>query len=281
MKTATRVLERITRLAPLGIRFWDEVSARVVSDGLVVEVYASGDSERRTAARPNRSGVFVLPHLPGSRDPSFELGTGDAAFWQRLQPRPHVLEVNDRTGCFQPFTLDHPAPSRMLAMPACLPPANMVPLFSTPARPVPEGMAVVRADLVHVPVQAAPVPASWAVLEVRVPGHPPARGVADREGRVAVIFPWPGPIAGPARPASPPHASGSLWDQEWAVRLDAFYDPVAPAPCLPDLCRTLTQRAAMLWTDSIGTRPLPDQTLRYGQESIAGALFVTTAGSPP
>ena len=134
----------------------------------------------------------------------------------------------------------------------------------------------------QVPSQGAPVPASWAVLEVHVEGQPPARGVADREGRVAVIFPYPEPIAGPARPTSPPYSSGqSLWDQEWTVRLEAFYDPLMPAPCRPDVCRTLVQRAAMLWADSSGTRPLPEQTLRYGQELIVRNPFVTTAGSPP
>jgi hypothetical protein len=282
MSAPMRVLERVTRVSPLGIRFWDEVSARVVSDGLVVEVYASGEPERRVAARPNRLGIFVLPRLPGPRDLAFELGDGDATFWQRLQPRAHVMEVSDRNGHYQPFTVDQEVPAWQLAMAPCLPPIGAVPIFSTSARPAPEGMAVVRADLLHVPLQAEPVPASWAVLEVHVAGQPPARGIADREGRVTVMFPYPEPIASPARPASPPYPSGqSLWDQEWTVRLEAFFDPVAPAPWVPDLCRTVAQRAAMLWADSTGSRPLPDQTLRYGQELIVRHPFVTTAGSPP
>ena len=286
MRAATRVFDRITRVTPLGIRFWDEVSARVVSDGFVVEVYQSGEPERRAAARPNRIGVFVLPCLPGSRDPAFELGVGDAAFWQHVQRRPHVIEVSDCNGHFQPFTVEQLLPARGLAVPPCLqptkPPANAVPVFSTPARPIPEGMAVLRADLIQVLPLGEPVPASWAVLEVHAAGQPPARGIADCQGRVAVIFPYPEPIAGPARPASPPYSSGqSLWDQEWTVRLEAFYDPVAPAPPLPDLCRTLAQRAAMLWADSNGALPLPAQTLRFGRELIVGTLFVTTAGSPP
>lgn len=286
MSACARVLERITRVTPIGIRFWDEVSTRVISDGLVVEVYAKGEPERRLAAGPNSVGVFVLPRLPGPRDPAFELGTGEAAFWQNVQPRPHVIEVSDRNGHFQPFTIDQPLPARGLAVPPCLrpmkPPAEAVPLFSAPARPVPEGMAVLRADLMHVPQPGKPVPASWAVLEVLVAGQAPVRGVADCEGRVAVIFPYPEPLSGPARPASPPHSSRQpLRDQEWTVRLEAFYDPVAPAPSIPDLCRTLAQRPAMLWGDSNGVRPLPDQTLHFGRESIVGIVFVTTAGSPP
>jgi hypothetical protein len=216
-----------------------------------------------------------------------ELGAGDTAFWERLQPRPYVIEVSDRNGHFQPFTVEQLLPTRGVALPPCLPPMsplmNAVPVFSTSARPVPEGMAVVRAELLaRVPGQAEPGPASWAVLEAHVAGQPPARGVADREGRVAVVFPYPEPIAGPARPTSPPYPSGqSLWDQEWTVRLEAFYDPIAPAPCVPDLCRTLAQGTATLWADSSGTRALTDQTLRYGQELIVRNPFVTTAGSPP
>jgi hypothetical protein len=287
MSAQTIVLQQITRVTPLGIKFWDDATARVMSDGLVVEVYPSGDPERRVAARPNRIGIFVLPRLPGPRDPAFEFGAGDAAFWQRLQPRPHVIEVADRNGFFQPFTVDQPLPVRGLAMPPCLPhsspPMDAVPLFSTSSRPVPTGMAVLRADLLaRVPGQPNPVPASWAVVEVHVDGQTPVRGVADREGRVAVIFPYPEPTPSPARPMSPPYPSGqSLWDQEWPVRIEVFYDPVVPAPLVPDLCRTLSQRPAMAWTNAEASTPLPDQTLRYGQELIVRNPFVTTAGSPP
>ncbi len=286
MNAAMRVLERTTRVAPLGIRFWDEVSARVVSDGLVVEVYADGEPERRVAALPNRLGVFVLPRLPGASYPAFEFGAGDDVFWQQVQARPHVLQVSDRNGHFQPFTIDQPLPARGVAVPPCLPPpispTAAVPVFSTPARPVPEATAVLRANVIYAPARSEPRPASWAVLEVHVAGQPTARGVADREGRVAVMFPYPEPSASPVRPLSPPDASGlPLWHQEWTVRLAAFYDPVTPAPSVPDLCRTLGQPAAMLWADSDGTRQVPDQTLRYGRESIVRDLFVTVVGSPP
>ena len=287
MSPQTIVLQQITRVTPLGIKFWDDATASVISDGLVVEVYPRGDPERRVAARPNRIGIFVLPRLPGPRDPAFEFGAGDRAFWQRVQPRPHVIEVIDRNGFFQPFTVEQPLPVRGLAMPPCLPPASppvdAVPLFSTSSRPVPTGMAVLRADLMaRVPGQTDPAPASWAVVEVHVAGQTPVRGLADREGRVAVIFPYPEPTPSPARPMSPPFPSGqSLWDQEWPVRIDVFYDPVVPAPLVPDLCRTLNQGPAMVWSDASASTPLPDQPLRYGQELIVRNPFVTTAGSPP
>ena len=290
MSGPAATLQLLTRVTPMGIRFWDEAAGRVVSNGLVVEVYPRDMPERRVVAHPNRIGVFVVPRLPGPRDPAFEFGAGDAAFWRRIEPRPYIIEVSDRDGHFQPFTLEQPLPAQGIVVPACLPPqsppVDAVPLFSTPSRPVPTGMTVVRTELrtsgALVAGTVQPAPASWAVLEVQVAGQPPVRGIADREGRVAVIVPYPEPIASPARPTSPPYAAGqSLWDQEWTVRLDAFYDPVVPAPIAPDLCRTLNQPPAMLWAGSTGTRPLPDQTLRYGQELIVRDLFLTTAGSPP
>ena len=56
---------------------------------------------------------------------------------------------------------------------------------------------------------------------------------------------------------------------------------INPTNDVPDLCRTLTQRAAQVWTDSRGIDPLPAQTLRYGQDLIVRNGFVTTVGSPP
>src|SRR5262245_13358125 len=122
MSSPTLVLQRVSRVTPLGIRFWDEATASVISDGLVVDVYPAGEPELRVSARANRIGIFVLPRLPGPRDPEFEFGTGDARFWQQLRPRPHVIEVSDRNGNFQPFTIDQPLPAQGLAIPPCLPP---------------------------------------------------------------------------------------------------------------------------------------------------------------
>jgi hypothetical protein len=287
MSPYTAVRDRVTRVTPLGIRFWDPVAARIVADGLTVCVYAKDAPERRELAMANRIGTFVLPHLPGMRDRAIETGEGDAAFWQTVRRRAFVIEVRDAHGWFQPFTIEQPLPARGLATPPGLPfaspPIDAVPMFSAPSRPVPDGMAVLRADLsAHLSGRAEPIPASWAVLEVRAAGQPPAYGVADRNGRIAVVFPYPEPLTTPARAGSPPFAPGqSLWDLEWPIEVAAFYDAVSPAPGVPDLSRTLAQRPAMLWSDPSATRPLPRQALRFGQELIVRNTFITTAGSPP
>jgi hypothetical protein len=283
------VLERLGRVTPLGIRFWDDAAHVAVSDGLTVTVFPAERPQLRAQARPNAmSNTFVLPQLPGPRVPEEEFGEGDAAFWQQVQPRPFVIEVIDRRGYYQPFTLDLSLPFKGLAVPPFLglasPPSEVVSLFPTASRPVPAGIAVVRADL-QTPIDSAGGlgPASWAVMEVQAGPTPPVRGLADRNGRVAVLLPYPEPTASPARPSSPPFPSGtSLIDQEWPVRISVFYEPETPAPDIPHLRRTLDQLPAMPWIeDAGGRRPLGDQVLRYGQELIVRSVVVTPAGSPP
>lgn len=288
MSARSTVLERHGRVTPLGIRFWDDATHTAVSEGLVVTVFPPTQPERRASARPNAISTFVLPRLPGPRVPEEEFGEGDAAFWEQVHPRPFVIEVLDRRGYYQPFTLDISLPFKGLAVPAHVapgsPPSEVVSLFPTASRPIPAGIAVVRADLATPPgSDGRPGPASWAVMDVQVGTMPPVRGLADRNGRVAVLLPYPEPTPSPARPSSPPYPGGtSLVEQEWPVRVTVFYEPVTPAPDVPNLRRTLEQLPAMAWIeDAGGQRPLGDQVLRYGQELIVRSVVVTPAGSPP
>jgi hypothetical protein len=287
MSGPATVLERLGRVTPLGIRFWDEAAHTNVSDGLVVTVYPSAEPRRRVDAFPNRVGTFVLTKLPGPRVLEEEFGEGDDAFWRQVHPRPFTIEVIDRRGFYQPFALDIGLPFKGPAVPADVvassPPTEVVPLFPTAGRPVPEGIAVVRADLKTPLADGSLGPASWAVLEVQVAALPPVRGVADREGRVAVLLAYPEPAPSPARPSSPPYPGGSsLRDQEWPVRLNVFFEPATPTPDIPNLRRVLEQLPALASVaDGSGQRPLGDQVLRYGQELIVRSVVVMPAGSPP
>jgi hypothetical protein len=115
--------------------------------------------------------------------------------------------------------------------------------------------------------------------------------MADRDGRVAVIFPYPEPpseaFASP--PGSPPHGAGlSMFSQAWDVELRAYYAASRSAPVVPDLCDALVQPEAPLWADAARTRPLGTQVLQFGRELIVrsageanGRLLVTPIGSPP
>src|SRR2546428_6671092 len=104
MNDPVRKLERLSILAPLGIRFWDAVTNSIIADGLRVTAYPLSNPARRVQGFPNRSGVYVLQNLPGMRD--IEHGAGDAEFWTNLPPRrPFVVEVVDNSRRFQPFQL--------------------------------------------------------------------------------------------------------------------------------------------------------------------------------
>ena len=284
MSSPATVLERLSRVTPFGIRFWEAATHQPVVSGLAVDVYPVADPQRRVRAFVNRVGTFYISRLPGPRDPDFDFGSGDPDFWARVYASPrasYVIEVTDTFGNYQPFRFTQALPARGHVTPSCVasasPPSEFVPVFPTASRRVPAGMAVVRAD-----VNTPAGPASWAVIEVQVGSAPPVRGLADREGRAAVIVPYPEPLASPARPASPPFAPGaSLRDQQWPVRISVFYEPEQPAPRIPELCRTLAQAPAFAWTDAAATRPLGDQVLRYGEELIVRGLVVTAATSPP
>jgi hypothetical protein len=292
-----RVLERLSRVTPVGLRFWDETTDTVVSDGLNVEIYSANRPTPRVKAWPNRSGTFVASRLGVLSDPGFEFGAGDDKFWRDVATHAYIIEVTDRRDQFQPFTFEVSLPARGLAVPSSVPqgspPLTVIPLFATPSRLVPSGMAVIRADLRY-PVttggKTSLQPAAWAVLEARIARAPLARGIADRDGRIAIVFPYPELADRPIRPASPPFPGGqALVDQEWSVALDACFEPVAPVPAVPDLARTLTQTPATLWADALQHHPLGEQTLRYGRELVVrsegaedrSVVIITPSASPP
>lgn len=292
------IVERLAKVAPIGLRFWDAVSEKPVGDGLVVTAYPQDQPWRRTEAFVNNSSVYVLRDLPGLRD--VEYGSGDESFWRNPPVRRvFTMEVTDAGGRFQPFQFTVTTPTRgvfVLEDPLGESPPRHpegVPLFSSPARIVPAGMAVIRADL-REPASPSGVtgrPAAWALLEARYEGHVVARGVSDEEGRVALIFAYPEPQRDPF--SSPP--GSSLLDQEWSIQLTAAYEPLTPAPAIPDLSHLLTQGPATLWrlwTVSPRRQILDVAQLRFGEELVLrsidpitnermGELLITPAGSPP
>ena len=307
-------LDRVTLVAPLGLRFSDSASGTFIGDGLDVQVYPPGSPSRRVPAIANRKGVYVLHHASGLRE--LEHGEGDQAFWDHLPPaRDFVIEVNDNARRFQPFQFIAGLPARGLyewmdpTLSSPLTPATSIPLYSSPVRAVPAGMAVVRADLWDASKNIA---ASWAVMEASLNDRIIARGIADEQGRIALIFPYPAPrsfsiSSPPGSPlGSPPTANTlALTEQVWSIRLRAFYTPdrpIASPPnaleskrALPDLRFTLAQPEATIWTDTTFNEPLLEAPLQYGHELALqskaatsppsqlrqSVLFITPAGSPP
>jgi hypothetical protein len=261
------VLERLTRNAPWGVRFWDAAEGSASVDGLKVELYLPGNPAARARAIPNRSGVYVAhtlpafagtgsPDQPGLRD--FEGSDAAPDVLWRIHTRTYRVEVRDPLGRFLPFAFDAELPARgffqwpapwssppaAIALPGASgsPPQALlpyIPLFSAPARPAPPTLAVVRAQLRE---QGTGRVAAWCLLGVSIDDRPCGLGLADEQGRVAVIFPYPEPPR--RRLASPPEPRN---DFSWTVQLTAYGAPASPAkavPELPDLAEVLAGLAA-------------------------------------
>jgi len=312
-------VDRLTMVAPLGLRFHDATTGALVGDGLSVWAYPVGRPSAKRPAIANRKGVYVLHHGYGLRER--EQGDGTRFYWDHPDPpnKDFVIEVADEQRRFQPFqfTASLPAEGIFKWDVALDSPPNArttVPLFSAPTRSVASGMAAIRADLWDTSLDA---PAAWAVIEASSAGKFLGRGIADDAGRIALIFSYPTPLAfTPASPpgsplGSPPGAtSPPLTEQVWPLELRAFYTPDRPVgsppdfiaeagPSLPDLRFTLSQPAATLWADAELTEALPETNLRFGRELILksrpspssppsplsqtreSVLFITPAVSPP
>ena len=259
------VLEAITRVAPLGVRFVDDVTGEAVSDGLEA-LYAREGSDAPARAAVNHSGVFVIRGLG-----DFERGAGDEAFWASTLPSVTTrIQVHDALGRYHDTTFDARVPTRGLFAPLCgsppsPPSAEMaVPLISTPARIVPAGVAVLRATLRDADTGG---PAAWALLEVGT-----GRGVADARGEIAVLFPYPRLASFGGSP--PLSTRRPLLDEQWTVTIDAFYDRLPP-DAKPDLCDLLAQRRADTLRSLSPPTPVASQTLTYGRELVVpGPLYL-------
>lgn len=267
MTAPVRARDVVTRTALLGVRFWDRVTQRLVTDGLSVTDETTG-----RAALPGPSGVFALHDLPGLR--ASAAGAGDAAFWASPPARSlRTIAVADAMGRFQPLRFDATVPVHGVLAGECPgltspldSPVAALPLFSAPARPLPGGAAVVRADLVDATTGR---PAAWAVLEVTPAGGATYRGVAGAGGSVVVVLPYPEPSW---HGTSPPAGSRALGEQAWPVTVDVRFTPgLAGAP--PDLCDVLGQAPATALAGDSPADPLLGAALGFGRE-----LVLRTAG---
>ena len=294
--TGVVVLEGVQRNAALGVRFWDPATQSTAIDGLSVEVYPRANPRARTAARPNRGGVYVAHEVRGLRD--FEFDPSDPAQLWSVVAKGYRVEVRDPEDRYLPIAFDADLPARGLfawAAPWLSPPfspplsppqavtlplssgsppqflLDRIPLFSAPSRPVPDPLAVVYAQLRDAVSGAA---GAWWVLGVSIGGTERGLGLADARGRVAVIFPYPEP----PRPslASPPQSHN---DFAWELQLAAFGElpsPPAPVPPIADLAVVLGSLAAPRAVIDSGLSPGSPLRLAYRRPVVARSI-----GSPP
>lgn len=294
--TGVAVLERVQRNAALGVRFWDTATQSSAIEGLLVEVYPRANPHARTVARPNPGGVYVAHEVRGLRD--FEFDDRDPAQLWSVVAKAYRVEVRDPEGRYLSVAFDADLPARGLfawAAPWLSPPfspplsppqavvlpltsgsppqflLDRIPLFSAPSRPVPDPLAVVYAQLRDA---ASGRDGAWWMLGVSIGGIERGLGLADGNGRVAVMFPYPEP----PRPslASPPQPHN---DFTWELELAAFGElpsPPMPAPLIAELAEVLASLAAPRAVLDSGLSPSSPLRLAYRQPVVA-----RSAGSPP
>ena len=266
------IIERDAHFTWFGLGLWDAPAGTLVSDGITVRVFTSPVTERSFVrfAVPNRSGAFVVPHLPLPDVTS--------------PPVQYVIEVVDTLGRFVSFLMPIvPADQWGFVQPGCgaamtvTSPAGEqtpLPLFSLPARPAPNGAAVVRAKVTDA---ATGGDAAFAVVEVRHNARTLGRGIADERGEVVVIFAYPEPEPPPAwSPPAPPPRPQRLAEQQWPLDVAVNYRPglartrtARDQPPLVNLCDVLSQPPAAVVAGSPGWTA-DDTTLRYGEPLVFG-----------
>jgi hypothetical protein len=283
--TDVLVRETVTRNAALGIRFWDTAEATALVDGLDVELFAPANPAKRRRCVPNRSAVYVAHAVPGLHD--YEYGFEGAPGASPPQALRRRIEMTDPAGRFLPIAFDADLPHRGIfsfAAPWLSPPqavtlpteagspplalVERIPLFSAPARPVPDPLGVAYAQLRD---DATRKPVAWCLLGVTIDGVMRGLGLSDIEGRVAVMFPFPEP---PRRAISSPPAAHD--DFAWEVTLTAFrswVSPPAEPPGIPDLAQVLESLDSPATV--ITTRNPPGTPFRLGYRQ---PLTARTAG---
>ena len=307
MSEPFRLLERQTLVAPLGVKFWDVSTGAHVSNGLRVITYPEGHQLQYTQASPNRSGAYVLHHAWGLRE--FELGLRKAPF---LESPPasqrYTIVVNDEKRRFLPVRFAANLPTAgffkwsLTRPPTPFDPLDgSVPLYPSTLRTAPAGIAVLRAELYESRPEVKNGvrilrPARWAMMETRFNGRLLGRGIADEQGRIAVIFGYPPPPDSISFPGSPPVSGDTarvpFLKQEWTIQLQAYYKPNVlsspPGPLdsprrselnIPELSQIFAQSPASLFLADAETGPLTEVNLRYGP-SVLVPPGSTTVGSP-
>lgn len=260
-----QVLETLTVVTPFGLRFWDVVMNRPVTEGLTVVMWPVERPEEVKRSSLTRSGFYTFRWLSGMRP--VEHDYVDPEFFDASLPgrRRFAVHVRDRRQRFLPvaFEVALPLPYRGVYMsdlvgslPEQSPPG--VHLFSTPVRPLGASLTAVRGTLLDVD---SGTPAAWARVHVSAAHGQEYHGVADEAGRFAVVFPFPSLEQGFG---GSPAAFGSgtpIGDRQWDLTLSVSYEPsrlqsVNGTP-LPEYHSVLEQGPGTVWTLSPASGGVP------------------------
>jgi hypothetical protein len=292
VSTQVTVLEEISLVTPLGVRFWDVAMEAPAGGGLSVVAYRDVWPEITWDAVEGHGGVYSFRALPGMQ---YALnGAGDDDYWNAHPPAvPYLLKVTDPQERYLSFQLSATLPCRgifgLFASPLytnLTPDASWIPIFSTPSRPISGPAGAIRAQLKD---DNSGLPAAWAMVTVQSSGNIAATGLADDRGVISLALPYPEPRNFAF--SSPLGSSVKLTDQTWPVDISIFYTPRPASPNLPFLEDLLQQGPAFAWNDTAHTGPASGFLLQFGNDLILRSLnsangsplpvlLVTPAGSP-
>ena len=278
--------ERFSLTCPLGLRFLDVATGAFVGSDVAIQsdkreslgLYATacpiGALQQKTVAVVTPSGNLAFHGLPGLR--KFENSEADDPWESPYPTRDFQIEVADRLGRFLPCSLVVSVPQRGLAVFAenGSPPwieAGAVPLFSSPSRAIPGGLAVVRAELREL---ATGKPAAWAFVEANYFSgglQRTARGMVDEKGRMVLLFAYP---EGRRRSFndSPPANTSGVFQQNWSLRFSFQYQSIPEREQRADYALRLNQPRASAWRGNSPLTALSEETLFFGRELNLGIL---------
>lgn len=287
--------ETVNIFTPLGIRFWDSVLDRQVSDNLIVKAYPGSAPGAVVDAFRTASGVYAFQGLPGMHE--IERYEGDD-FLLPTPAKPFIIEVKDKlkrflpmvfkvklplsyTGVYQgkEFAPDSGSPPSMEDLPGIF-------LVSAPTRTPLTGLAVIHATLVE---KNANKPAAFAVMEVKVEGEETRYGIADHRGCITIMFPYPTfkvPLS-----SSPP---ANIIQQEWELIIRVYYGPgelkYPDNMNIPYLEEIAKQGQGGIWTDlsKLNSDEQSTEVLTFGKElilktgnALKSVLLIDAAKSSP
>lgn len=266
-----RQMEEIVILAPLGIRFWDVASDSRVDEDLIVRARPAASPREISTAQANRSGIYTFRNLSRLHDVEYPatrvLGTGAP-----LPSRPYIVDVQDQLGRFVPvaFRVDLPFLGVFPAGPLGGAPADSTPgffLFSAATRTPPAKLAVARITLL---LEATGEPAANAIVELTLPDGSLVNAIADADGQVTAMFPYPAFAASLATPMTPEQARAPA---TWSLSLRVLFEAARQTPLLPDLppdiAELLQQAPVNIWPTVAGPSVNQlDVTLVFGRETI-------------
>jgi len=279
------LLDRVTRSAPVRLRFRDEAAGKFITDGLRVSACDPAVPFRTVQAFTNTSGDYILAGLPGLAQFEQSDGGPEAFSNAAAKKKTYLVEVIDSFRRYIPIRFSIPAP---IAMEDGLPqhrglffwedPADSftgktpyVPLYPAPSCPVSPSLGIIRATLCETPISSQPRGAAGALLVAAIHGQNEStvRGIADKKGNIVVMFPYPEPVI--ALSESMPQPDGPSWTAEIAV----FYKRKSTPPDVFDLQETLSQPVAALAIDAgVVIRFNEDLILKTTGQSV---LYITPA----